>query len=66
MSTSVKNLVSPQAVAAHLDMTVQALATMRFRGEGPAYVKVGRRVRYNMADVEQWIDAQTVRPGDAA
>lgn len=29
-------------------------------GNGPRMVKVGRAVRYRVADVRAWIDAQTV------
>lgn len=28
--------------------------------EGPAYVKVGRGVRYRRSVVEEWLDSQTV------
>jgi hypothetical protein len=38
---------------------VATLAQWRWRGVGPAYLKLGRHVRYDWADVEQWLAAQT-------
>lgn len=59
-------LYAPPAVAERLDLTVQALALMRHEGNGPTYIKVGRRVRYRMSDVETWLEANTVRTEGAA
>ncbi|MET4697999.1 putative DNA-binding transcriptional regulator AlpA [Constrictibacter sp. MBR-5] len=38
-------------------MTGPALQTLRTRGGGPAYVKLGRRVRYRRGDLIAWIQA---------
>jgi len=35
------------------------------RREGPAYVKIGRSVRYRRVDIEAWILDQRVETGDA-
>ena len=59
-------LYAPPTVAEHLGLSVQALALMRHEGTGPAYVKLGRRVRYRMSEVEAWLDSNTVKTGDAA
>lgn len=59
-------LYAPPVVADHLGLSVQALALMRHEGNGPAYVKLGRRVRYRMSDVEAWLDANTVKTGEVA
>ena len=32
-------------------LTPKALQSRRWRGEGPAYIKVGRLVRYRMSDL---------------
>ena len=50
--------------------TVGSWAQLRYRGTGPAYVKVGRKVFYRKADVEEWLNRQTFtrtddRPGAA-
>lgn len=49
-----------------LGIPKNAAAQQRLKGEGPVFVKVGRRVRYRRADVERWIEenlmASTRRP----
>ena len=42
------------------------MAKWRMRGVGPAYVKLGRRVAYSGRDLNEWIEKQTVRPGQDA
>jgi predicted DNA-binding transcriptional regulator AlpA len=34
---------------------------LRLRGGGPAYLKLGKSVRYRRADVLQWLNAQVAR-----
>lgn len=64
---STDHLLTPAPIAEKLGVTVQALALMRHEGNGPTYVKIGRRVRYRMSDVEAWLNANTVTTsGDAA
>ncbi len=36
--------------------TAQTWATLRHRGNGPAFVKVMRRIYYRRCDVEAWIE----------
>ena len=38
------------------------LANWRSQGKGPAFVRLGKRVAYRGRDLNDWIDAQTVRP----
>ena len=40
------------------------LAHWRSEGRGPAYIKLGSRVAYRGSDLNQWVEAQTVRPTD--
>lgn len=63
---SASPLLSPDPVAEYLGTTTQALAVMRHEGIGPSYIKVGRRVRYRMTDVEAWLDANTVTTSESA
>jgi hypothetical protein len=39
-----------------LNLSSTWLAQMRLKGNGPRYVKVGRKVLYRPADVEAWLD----------
>lgn len=53
-----ESLVAPEVLAEMLSVTTGQLAQMRYLGTGPEYVKVGTRVRYSLADVRTWLDAQ--------
>ena len=39
-----------------------SLAKQRSRGEGPAYVKLGRRVLYRGCDLNGYLDACLIKP----
>lgn len=39
--------------------TVKSLESMRYRGEGPKYHRVGRSIRYRVADLRAWIEGVT-------
>lgn len=45
-----------RTAAALIDISPRGLESMRQRGEGPRYSKVGRLVRYRRADIEQWLE----------
>jgi len=51
-------LLTPDEVAAWLRVPIASLATRRYRGEGPPFLKVGRLVRYRVDDVEGWLNNQ--------
>lgn len=52
-------LASPAEVAAHLGVPVKTLYQWKYRGTGPAALKVGRHLRYRWRDVEAWLDQQS-------
>lgn len=52
-------LATPQEVAAYLRRTPKTLRNWRSLEIGPAWMKVGRGVRYRWSDVERWLEAQT-------
>ncbi len=49
-----------EEVAQALHTSPASLAQMRYRGDGPKFVRVGRRVLYRWVDVEQWL-ADSIR-----
>jgi predicted DNA-binding transcriptional regulator AlpA len=49
------DIATPPEVAKALRTTEASLAQMRYKGTGPNFVKVGRRVLYRWSDVEKWI-----------
>ena len=40
--------------AAYLGLSTSTLNKMRLTGTGPPYMKLGRRVLYDLRDLEQW------------
>ena len=38
------------------------MAHWRCEGRGPAFIKIGSKVAYRGADLNAWLDAQTVQP----
>ena len=41
------------------------LAHWRSEGRGPAFLKIGKRVAYQGADLNRWLDRQRVEPAAA-
>jgi excisionase family DNA binding protein len=59
-------LVRPDEFAAELGIPGKTLAEWRSRGLGPAYVKVGRHVRYRREAIDKWLEGQTRQPDKTA
>jgi hypothetical protein len=60
------DLLDPPAVADWLGIPVRTLSQWRYLDRGPAYLVVGRHVRYSGADVEQWLGQQRRGGSDAS
>jgi len=56
-------LFDEKQAAQMLACSVAALRKWRLLGKGPAYVKIGRLVRYRHADLMAYLDANRVQPG---
>ena len=63
-------LLSPKQVRAEYGFSEQSLATWRWTGTGPDYIKTsaGRsgRIKYKRSAIEKWLDERTVSGGTAA
>lgn len=55
-------LMTRDEVAEIYGISKRRLELAPARGEGPAFVRIGRSVRYRPGDVEAWLEAQLVRP----
>jgi hypothetical protein len=44
------------------DLSPQTLRNWRQQGRGPAYVKLGRAVRYSLNDLISWLEGRRVSP----
>jgi len=53
--------LTPQQAAQVLALSTSWLAKLRLFGNGPAYLKLGRRVRYRMQDLTKWLRAKVRR-----
>ena len=52
-------LLTPKEAAQFLRMSVSFLAKARMRGTGPAFIQIGRAVRYSRAALETYKSLQT-------
>lgn len=64
--TPLPKTMTAEEVAEILHTTPGALAQLRFRNEGPAYIKLGRSVRYLPEDVENYIKGARVQTRQSA
>lgn len=63
-SANPRPLATPAEVAAYRRVSKDALAQERFRGGGPKFRKLGRRVFYDWDDVLEWVDSHTQQRTD--
>ena len=50
--------MTPLDVSRYLGVPPRTLANWRYLGRGPAFLRVGRHVRYRAADVTAWVESQ--------
>lgn len=53
-------LLTPDEVSDYLGVPLGTLANWRYQGRGPAFVRLGRHVRYRATDVAEWISSLVV------
>jgi DNA-binding transcriptional MerR regulator len=62
-----ERLLTPAEAAKLLGgISTDTLRDWRYRGVGPAYVRVGQQVRYDLRDLERYRDAQRVEAARGA
>ncbi len=47
--------LSPAEAARRLGLKESTLRNMRWRGDGPPFVRVGRLCRYRLVDLDRWL-----------
>lgn len=52
---SPETLLNTAAAASRLGVSLSFLAKARMQGTGPRYRKIGRAVRYAVADLDHWL-----------
>ena len=54
-----KTLLTAEQAAEYLHVQMQTLANWRGTGKGPAFVRIGRLIRYRLESLDRWIDSQS-------
>ncbi len=57
-SDDVAKLLTPDDVSQYLGVPASTLANWRYQGCGPAFMRLGRHVRYRTEDVAEWISSR--------
>lgn len=52
------SLLTPAEAASYLRANARTLERWRSAGGGPAFVKIGRKVAYSLADLDAWVTHQ--------
>jgi hypothetical protein len=47
--------MTPNGAAMYLQLSIRGLEDMRARGTGPKFYKANRTVRYNIRDLDAWL-----------
>lgn len=53
-------LLKPKAAANRLGLSESTLAKLRMTRTGPSFCRLGRAVRYQVADLDAWVASGTV------
>ena len=56
-----RRLFGEHRVAEMLGRTVRSLQRWRKKGKGPPSTKIGRKVYYELNDLQEWIDGGKIR-----
>jgi excisionase family DNA binding protein len=55
---------TPREAAEYLRSSPSTLAKARLTKRGPAFVRIGRAVRYRQSDIDAWMSASVARPNE--
>jgi excisionase family DNA binding protein len=56
--------LTPREAAEYLRSSTSTLAKARLTKRGPAFVRIGRAVRYRKSDIDAWMSTSVVRHAD--
>lgn len=63
-NTSQNATIHEPEAARYIGLSVAWLRQSRMRGRGPAFVRIGRAIRYRLADLEAYLSAHRIEPRD--
>jgi predicted DNA-binding transcriptional regulator AlpA len=58
MAVQYSRLLSKREAAAHLGMSVALFADHVANGDGPTYYTIGKRAKFSIEDLEDWMKAR--------
>jgi excisionase family DNA binding protein len=58
---AMEEILDAVAAARYVGLSTSTLAKMRLSGNGPAFLKLGRRVLYRRADLDAWLESRVAR-----
>jgi hypothetical protein len=61
----IKRLLTTRQTAEFLNTTTGELANLRHHGRGPTYIKISRKILYDMEDLELWLERHKVETIDS-
>lgn len=53
-------LIDTKAAAERVALSVRMMEDLRLKGDGPPFAKIGRAVRYRVADLDAWVAGRLV------
>lgn len=59
-----EHIVDERDAARYLNFTPAFMRRRREVGGGPAYLRIGRTIRYRIADLDAWLAAHRIDPSD--
>lgn len=59
-------LLTEIQVSRRYQIPAGTLRNYRYLGDGPPFLRLGRAIRYRIEDLEAWLKAHRVEPGEAA
>jgi Helix-turn-helix domain len=59
MASHGASLLAPDELAQDLGCSVNFLAKLRMKGDGPPYCKIGKKIRYPRDGYENWLRDRT-------
>jgi len=57
-----RHVVDEKQAAAYVNLSVKTLQARRAAHKAPAFLKIGRSIRYRMADLDAFLSAHRVDP----
>jgi predicted DNA-binding transcriptional regulator AlpA len=61
METKYPLRLTVEAAAAHIGLSASTLNKLRVFGGGPVFLKLGRRVAYDLTDLDNWLASKRRR-----